>query len=134
MEVQRLFEVWHLLEEIRYTSEENSNSILLIETEIWRKCWCQRWRHHIIAFLSKGVLIYLFSIYWTLTFKIHFRHLEMRLGFQEECTLRFSKVSFLWRLYELVLDTNVSLRISGHKSRWILNISVAETRKFVWCT
>ena len=34
-----------------------------------------------------------------------------------ECTLRFSKVSFLRRLYELVWGTNVSLRISGDKAR-----------------
>ena len=50
-----------------------------------------------------------------------------------ECVWGFSKVSFLRRLYELVLDTNVSLRISGDKPRWILNISVAKTCKFLWC-
>ena len=48
-----------------------------------------------------------------------------------ECTWRFSKVPFLRRLYEFVLDTNVSLRISGDKPRWILNISVAKTCKFL---
>ena len=48
-------------------------------------------------------------------------------------TYRFSKVSFLRRLCELVLDTNVSPRISGDKPRWVLNISVAKTCKFLWC-
>ena len=44
-----------------------------------------------------------------------------------------SKVLFLRRLYELVLGTNVSLRISGNKPLLILNISVAKTCKFLWC-
>ena len=52
---------------------------------------------------------------------------------QTDFTLRFSKVSFLQRLYELGLKTNVSLRISGDKPRWILNIFVAKTYKFLWC-
>ena len=50
-----------------------------------------------------------------------------------ECIWRFSKVSFLRGLCKLVLDTNVSLRISGDKPRWILNISVAKTCKLLWC-
>ena len=50
-----------------------------------------------------------------------------------ECIWCFSKVSFLRRLCKLVLDTNVSLRISGDKPRWILNISVAKTCKLLWC-
>ena len=41
--------------------------------------------------------------------------------------------SFLRRLYELVLVTNVSLRISGDRPWWILNISVAKTYTFLWC-
>ena len=41
--------------------------------------------------------------------------------------------SFLRRLYELVLVTNVSLRISGDRPWWILNISVAKTCTFLWC-
>ena len=38
-----------------------------------------------------------------------------------------SKVLFLRRLYELILGTNVTLRISGNKPLLILNISVAKT-------
>ena len=37
----------------------------------------------------------------------------------------------LQRLYELILGSNVSLRISGDKPRWILNTSVAKTCNFV---
>ena len=47
-----------------------------------------------------------------------------------ECTWRFSEVSFLRRLYEFVLDKNVSLRISGDKPRWILNFSVPKLPRF----
>ena len=47
-------------------------------------------------------------------------------------SLSFSKVLFLQRLYELAWDANVSLRISGDKSWWILNISVPKTCKFLW--
>ena len=43
------------------------------------------------------------------------------------------KILFLRRLYELVFDTNVSLKISGDKTRWIWNIFVAKTCKFLWC-
>ena len=50
-----------------------------------------------------------------------------------EYTWHLSKVLFLWRLHELVWSTNVSLKISGDKPRWILNISVAKTCKFPWC-
>ena len=45
----------------------------------------------------------------------------------------FSKVSFLRRLFDLILDTNVSLGISGDKPRWILNTSAAKTCKFLCC-
>ena len=50
-----------------------------------------------------------------------------------EWTWRFSKASFLRTLYQLVFYTNVSLKISGNKPRWVLNIFVAKTWKFLWC-
>ena len=49
---------------------------------------------------------------------------------QTEWTWRLPKVLFLRRLYELILGTNISLRISVDNLLWILNIHVKQMTCF----
>ena len=70
--------------------------------------------------LIVSIPLVLSSIFWDLkTVTIQYRDIQ-KYWFCEDYT-------------NLFLDTNVSLRISGDKPRWILNISVAKTCKFLWC-